>query len=155
MRGGDLSSRARLISGVTAVSAVADMQGQLASVARIAAGAGDWETRAIGTASSQAAANSYGYREFAESISGSPSQTVLDQLAASRLAEKSAPHTAISLEVIDAAPARFSDYGVGDIVGVELFTESPEWAITGKARILARDYSPETGRCKLEAVPWP
>lgn len=79
---------------------------------------------------------------------GVTAQSTLDQTARIKLAESKDPHVMLELEALDTAPARFVEYGVGDTVRVLL----PSFGFGGydaQVRILAREYDPARGTCKL------
>ena len=64
------------------------------------------------------------------------------------LATNSEPRRLFSLEVVDEVPALFSDYDLGDTVRCML----PSFGFggyDGTVRILAREFNPASGTCKL------
>jgi len=90
----------------------------------------------------------YGLRETGKVYSGVSVQSTLEMHARNVLDTNSDPRRIFSLEVTNHEPALFSAYDLGDTVSCVL----PSFGFggfDGTVRILAREYDPQTGACKL------
>ena len=115
------------------------------------AGAGDgWGTdnRIYSRAEDGASQGNYGYRMGQAIYNDVSVQTTLDEHAATLLGISKNPYNMLDLEALNIAPARFSDYDVGDTVRVQLYS----YGFGGydhNVRIEAREFNPATGTCRL------
>lgn len=154
-RGVDRSDTVWLIEDQNLREPVLDEQGQIASRV-ILVGAGlTWDIHRLDSIAVNAtSAGLYGYREYAEVQSGVKHQVTLDANAEELLAELAYPRERLTLVALDAEPAGFADYDVGDIVTVQAFLKSPtEWVYESEVRILAREWRPDE-TCRLEVETW-
>jgi hypothetical protein len=103
----------------------------------------------VGEDSSVASRNAYGYREYAEVLTGIFDQATLDASATSLLDEYNDPRPRYTLVALDRAPAGFELYDVGDDVRVQAFLRSALWAVDESVRLVGREWAPDN-RCRLE-----
>jgi hypothetical protein len=150
--GDDLSPSVLLVEDRNLESLTLDDQGPIAN-AVIAAGSGaggtTWEDRVLGTAQDTTSISDYGRREWVEILTGIADQTTLTTSAAAILAELNDPRPHVSAVALNADPADFSRYRVGDTVQVNGFLKHSLWAVDQPLRILGREWRPDN-RCSLE-----
>jgi len=131
-------------------------QGPIASVTKaVGGGAGgtSWDDRLVGTAISTDAEATYGYREYAEVITGVFDQDTLDATAEATLTTLDHSRKHFKATVVDADPSPYSTYDVGDIVKMNAFLERGEWAYEGSVRVMGRSWD-ASNACRLEVVEW-
>ncbi len=90
----------------------------------------------------------YGLRETGKVYSGVSMPATLEMHARSVLDTNSSPRRIFSFEVTNDVPGRFADYELGDVVSCVL----PSFGFggfDGTVRVLAREYVPATGVCRL------
>lgn len=154
-RGRDLRGQVKLIEGNNVQSANRTRQGNIANRILLAGGGPDWsEDRYVADESDAASVSEFDYREWGEVDVGITHSPTLDANAAEKLAQMAWPVNSISLNMLNADPSPFADYDVGDIVSAELFLKSSEWVYEGNVRIIAREFTPGTGQCRLEIQEW-
>jgi len=151
--GGDISDETLLVEDRNIEPPAMDEQGPVASrvlCAGGAAGEDGWDDRLVGEDTSTTSRNEYGYREYAEVLTGIFDQTTLDASATSVLDEVGAPRERFTITALNREPATFGDYSVGDTVTVQAFLEhSPLWAVDRALRIVGREWTP-ADTCRLE-----
>jgi hypothetical protein len=150
--GEDLSETVLLAENLNIEPPQLDEQGPIASVVKCAgggAGGTTWGDRLVGEDSSVASRNAYGYREYAEVLTGIFDQATLDASATSLLDEYNDPRPRYTLVALDRAPAGFELYDVGDDVRVQAFLRSALWAVDESVRLVGREWAPDN-RCRLE-----
>lgn len=112
-------------------------------------GADGWgEGRITAAASDQASINRWRRRQYGEVFGDVSIQSTLEGHVARLLAEMKEPHNLWSMEADDRLPARFRDYGLGDVVRLQ----APSYGVGGtntRVRLLGRDYRPGKGVCGL------
>lgn len=114
----------------------------------LTAGAGNtWGDagRVYGYARDAGSAPRYGLRQDSRVYSGVRDQATLDALTGAELAGSAEPYMAVSGEAINLPPARFGDYDIGDVVGVEVY--SAAWS--GRRRVVGREFQASNGVCRL------
>ena len=148
--GDDKSANVTLIEGrnVTADAGIEE-QGWLVNQHYAIAEGSTWGSeRLVVAARDPASIAKYGRRETGKVYPGVSVPSTLEMHARSVLDTNSEPRRIFSLAVTDHAPARFADYDLGDVVGCVL----PSFGFggfDGTVRILAREFDPEAGTCKL------
>lgn len=148
-RGSDLTSRVLLVEDINVAEPVLDEQGPLSNrVYCIGEGTTWGDERLIGSALDSDSVTLYGTREYAETQTAIRQET-LDANAAALVAAMAYPREMLTLTAYNRAPAAFSAYDVGDIVRVQAFLQSPDWAYDHEVRVIAREWSPD-GTCRLE-----
>jgi hypothetical protein len=150
--GSDISDEILLVEDRNIEPPALDEQGPIASRVLCAGGAaGDdgWDDRLVGEDTSTTSRNEYGYREYAEVITGVFDQTTLDASATSVLDELDAPRERFSIAALNREPATFGDYDVGDTVTLQAFLQHPLWAVDRALRIVGREWTP-ADICRLE-----
>ena len=150
--GVDLSASVLLVEDRNLSQLTMDEQGPIANQVRAAgggAGGTTWNDRLIGTAQDATSRSAYGYRERTEIMTAIFDQVTLDASAAAILAEKKDARERLSCAVLDADPAGFDKYGLGDTVQVQGFLKSAQWAIDQPMRIYGREWRPDN-ICTLE-----
>jgi hypothetical protein len=142
-----------LIEGHNAASVRVEEQGPIVNEWFLAgAGTGWGETnRLYATARDDASIQAYGLRQGSEVISDISVQTTLDARASRNLDESARPYNAISLDALNLAPAAYMAYGVGDVVGVELYSFLPG-GLVSTVKIEGREWRPRDGVCGLVVV---
>jgi hypothetical protein len=90
----------------------------------------------------------FGRREDSQVYSDTAAETTLEETAGNKLVETAWPRNVLTLEAMDLPPARFADYDVGDSVRVMLHSYG-FGGYDGLVRVLAREYDPARGVCKL------
>lgn len=151
-RGSDLSEFVLLVEDRNLANLAMDEQGPIVNLVRAAgggAGGTTWADRLIGTAQDVASRGDYGYREKTEVITAVFDQTTLNGSAAAILAAVKEPRARLSASALDTAPAGFARYNLGDVVQVQGFLKTPQWAIDRPMRILGREWRPDN-ICTLE-----
>jgi hypothetical protein len=106
----------------------------------------DWgdDDRVYAEAIDEESIRLYGRREDFEVRSGAIYQSTLDETIAKRLDETAYPTRVLGVAATDDAPARFSDYGVGDSILCVL--PSYDWnGLRGLYRVLDREFLPDEG----------
>lgn len=113
-------------------------------------GAGNaWgEDRAYGYAEDAYSISLYGLRQANEARTDLDIDAQLDAVADSLVAKHKQPHHILTLGVANLAPGTFASYDVGDSVRVILETFG-FGGYDNMVRILAREYNPMAGRCRL------
>lgn len=115
------------------------------------AGEGDgWadDARVYATAVHSESAGRHGMREESEVLSGVTEQSVLDAIAAKRLAETAWPTRVLGLTVLNGPPGRFREYGIGDAVTCRL----PSYGfngVNGLFEVRAQEFFPESNTADL------
>lgn len=115
------------------------------------AGEGDGWTdtaRAYATATNEESMGRHGMREGSEVRSGETSQSALEATAASRVAATAWPVRVLGLTVMDDAPGRFRDYGVGDAVTARLHSYDFN-GVNGLFEVRGREFFPAEGTADL------
>jgi len=135
-------------------------QGAVINVQYTAGSGSSWgDDRTVVVAKDSNSAARHGLREKQATYSGIADVATLQMLAERALSQNSEPRRIFSLPVLDAEPGRFSAYGLGDVVRAVLSTYG-FGGYDGKLRVLAREFDPSSGGCKLvveeqnEIVPW-
>lgn len=106
------------------------------------------DERLVGTAQDADSVAEYGLRESSEANTDTTTQTTLDDVANNLLNTYAWPHNVLTLAAMDLAPAAFAEYDIGDAVRVLLHS----FGFGGYdklVRIIAREYDPGRGVCKL------
>lgn len=150
--GSDISDEILLVEDRNLEPPTLDEQGPIASrvlCAGGAAGENGWDDRLVGEDTSTTSRNEYGYREYAEVLTGVFDQTTLDASATSLLDELDAPRERFSIAALNREPAVFGDYNVGDTVTLQAFLQHPLWTVDRALRILGRGWTP-ADTCRLE-----
>jgi hypothetical protein len=142
-----------LLEGHNAAGVKVEEQGPIVNEWFLAgAGTGWGETNRIyAAARDDASILAYGLRQASETVSDISVQATLDARAARNLEESAAAYTAISLDAINLPPAAYSTYGIGDVVGVELYSFLPG-GFLGMVKIEGREWRPRDGVCGLVVV---
>jgi hypothetical protein len=114
-----------------------------------AAGAGtNWTDKKHETAYSRASDQKYGLRQDSRVMPGVTLPVTLTRAAHTEVKTNAEPHTRIELTVSNSSPAKFANYDLGDVIGCVL----PSYGWNGfdaPVRVLAREYHPTGGDCKL------
>lgn len=146
-RGRDLEGVA-LVDGRNITEPVMEEQGPIMNQWYVVGSGSSWYTRYVAQARDEVGVNLYRLREQSEIQSQIGNPTMLHAIAEQRLAGASQPGVSVTLAAIDAPPARFADYDVGDSLLVDV-----PWAgftgLTGRVRVLGREYQPGSGVCNL------
>jgi hypothetical protein len=106
------------------------------------------DERPVGAAQDDDSITEFGLREASEAHTETSDQETLDEIAANLGIEYAQPHNVFTLEAMDLPPARFADYDVGDSVRVMLHSYG-FGGYDGLVRVLAREYDPARGVCRL------
>lgn len=106
------------------------------------------DERPVGTAQDDDSIAEFGLREGGEAHTETGDREVLDEIANNLVGEYAQPHNIFTLEALNLPPARFADYDVGDSVRVMLHSFG-FGGYDGMVRVLAREYDPARGVCKL------
>ncbi len=106
------------------------------------------EERPLGQAQDADSIAAYGLRQDSEMHADTSAQATLDETAANLLAESARPRNVLTLAATDLAPARFAAYDLGDALRVLLHSYG-FGGYDGLVRVLAREYDPGRGVCKL------
>lgn len=149
-RGTDHGRRVALLEGVNLADVVLQEQGPVVNewlVAGAGSGWGDGE-RLYGTGRDEASVEAVGLRQRGLIRVDLDTQATLDQATAVALAEFKEPHSTLDLTALDLAPARYSQYDIGDSVWVELY-ETRFGDFESSVRVVAREYFPQIGACSL------
>lgn len=109
------------------------------------------DARYVGEAVDADSVEMYGLRQDALTNSALTTQAMVDYEAGVNLAATSQPHEVIGLDAIDRSPARFQDYGVGDTVWCEVYSQG-YGGFSGPRRLTAREFLPADGVCRLVMV---
>ena len=115
------------------------------------AGDGDgWvdDARAYATALDQHSIDRHGFREDAETLSGTIYQTDVDAAAARRVGDTAWPTRVLGLTATNHPPGAFAAYGVGDAVACRL----PSYGfggLSGMFEVLGREFFPTDGTADL------
>lgn len=109
--------------------------------------------RLTGHAHDNASWGSYDLRQDSLVLSDVGDRGELQARARSALAQSKQPHNMLDLTVSDIEPGRFEEYGLGDIVSVELTTLG-FGGYKASVRVRSREYDPSTGLCKLVVQEW-
>lgn len=149
-RGNDLRW-AWLIAGHNAASTEANEQGPIQNDIIGVGGGTDTASRVYAMARSAGSVARYGLREGVVNAPEIYDANELESLAGDVLAQTEEAYNSISLNAINLPPARFSDYHIGDRVGVEL-TEGAMLGWRGMKRVIGRDFSLASGYCKVVLV---
>jgi hypothetical protein len=146
--GDDKRDRVALIEGHNVTDPTLSEQGDLVNRVAVAGSGTIWSEREVVVGMEEASRRRYGLREVALTPADVTQTSTLSRYAEQELAENAYPHVIASMGVVDLAPARFGDYGVGDIVRVQL----PNFGFEGydaAMRITARGYDPGSGVCEV------
>ncbi len=149
--GTDKSATHALVEGANIAGLTYEEQGPLINSA-VCAGAGTTWTneRAVIRAEDAESIQRYGLRERLDVYPDVTYQATLEMHARVRLAQAQ-PLQRFGLSVLDAPPARFRDYDIGDIL---LLEASVAWGYRGKIRIIGREFRPSSGDCILAVDAW-
>lgn len=90
----------------------------------------------------------YGLREASEVLGDVSQLATLEAAVGERIARTARPQVMVALDALDAAPARFADYDIGDVLTLRLDSYGFE-GYEAPVRILAREYRPRQGVCGL------
>lgn len=124
-------------------------QGAVINVQYVAGSGSSWgDDRTVVVAKDSNSVALHGLREKQTTWSGISDVATLQMLATRALSQNSEPRKIFSLPVLDSEPGRFSAYGLGDVVRAVLPTYG-FGGYDGKLRVLAREYDPSSGDCKL------
>lgn len=149
--GEDKSGRWALKEGKNVTDARVTEQGPLVNeFTAVGAGTTWGPDRAVSIAREETSSQMYGLRQDGRVFAGVTQQTTLDRHAITEVEKNSYPHMRVGLEVANVPPAEFRRYEVGDVLRCIL----PSYDFDGfdeNVRILAREYEPGSGRCKLVA----
>jgi len=148
--GEDKSATLALIEGRnTAAGLSMTEQGAVVNVHYAASEGSTWGSeRLVVAARDTESVAKYGIRETGKVYSGVSVQSTLEMHARDVLNTNSQPRRIFSFEVTNHTPALFADYDLGDVVSCVL----PSFGFggfDGTVRILAREFNPATGVCKL------
>lgn len=111
-------------------------------------GTGWGAERLTSTAVDQDSIDTYGLREASRVYGDVKEQGTLDQNAANLLEQTKDPYNIFTLSAVDAEPAKFSAYDIGDTVRLI----APDYGFDGTdtmVRILSREFKPGDGVCDL------
>lgn len=152
--GRDLSNRVCLIEGVNIDTVMRTIQGPIVNAVTGAGNVGEWDPasatpRTVVTVRDDISIRRHGYRQGVEMLELAD----VDQITAysnAVLEDRREPYEAISPTALNMAPALFSQYRVGDTVGVE-FTRAPDITHTRPVarRIIGQEFHPAAGTCRL------
>lgn len=106
------------------------------------------DERPMAFAEDEASMGRYGLREGSEVLGDVAELPTLEGAAAERLRRTAWPQTMLELEALDAAPGRFADYDVGDVLDVLLHSYGFE-GYAARVRVTAREWRPAAGVCGL------
>lgn len=159
--GQDKSASVALIEGRNITAGLRlEEQGPIINAHYAVAEGSTWDSdRLVVAARDTDSVAKYGLRETGAVYSGVSVQGTLEQHAQEVLDTSSEPRRLFSLEATNTEPALYSAYGLGDTVRCML----PSFGFggyDGTVRILAREYRPDSGVCKLvveephEATAW-
>lgn len=114
-------------------------------------GQGWGESRPTAEAFDQDSINQYGLLEPTSPpiYTGIVEVSTLQTIANNLLAQTRQPRTLLDITAVNAPPARFVDYGLGDTIPVELPNYGLEDGFIGRAKIEAAAFYPSTGRLNL------
>lgn len=115
------------------------------------AGEGDgWEddSRVYATALNSESVTRHGMREGSEVLSGVTEQSAIDAIADKRLSETAWPTRVLGLTVLNGAPGRYRDYGIGDAVTCRLHSFGFD-GVEGLFEVRAREFFPDSGTTDL------
>lgn len=153
-RGIDRTSDVHLIEGLNCEVSLNE-QGDIAGRVILAGAGQTWGAdRYVAISEDDTSLETYGFREYAEVQSSVTVQATLDENAEALLAEKKQASKRFRVTAYDREPGLFADYDVGDIVRLDAFLKSTEWAFSGDVRVLARQYQPNSNQCRLEVEEW-
>jgi hypothetical protein len=153
-RGTDKTNQVTLAEGHNVTHVKLDHLGPIANVIYTIGEGSTWGAeRLVGFAIDYASISTYGFREYAEVQSGVKHQTTLDANAAALLAEMAYPRKRFTVQVTNKDPSTFDEYDVGDRVTLRAFVARGEWAYSGTARIIAREWLGGDD-CRLEVEEW-
>lgn len=111
-------------------------------------GTGWGDARLTANASNINSMNLYGLREDSRVYSDVSTQGTLDENAENLLSESGNPFNIYTLETADIEPTKFAAYDIGDMVSL-LAHDYGFGGTKTTIRILAREFSPQTGKCSL------
>lgn len=153
-RGVDKSDGVLLVEDLNVGVVTLDEQGTVANRIILAGAGQTWGDERMDSMTSDATSRAtYGYREWSQVQSGVVEQATLDRNAATLLADMKNPRLKFSLTALDAQPALFADYDVGDIVQLQAFLRNSDWAYDDKVRVIARQWD-DSNVCRLEVEAW-
>lgn len=149
-RGVDHGRQLALVDGVNTTPAGLNEQGRIVNELHLAGAGTGWgaESRIYSLATDGGSAAQFGLRQWGSVEVDIKQQETLDSNAAVALAEGAWPREVVSMEALDRAPARFGDYDVGDSLAIEI-AEAGWNGYVGQARVVAREFLPESNRCSL------
>lgn len=154
-RGNDYSSgsapgrRLGFVEGVN-VAGRMDEQGPIINDIYLAGAGSGWgeSNRIYSAARDENSRALYDLRQAGETVVDISVQETLDGAAVLRLASSAAPREIYSLTAYDYAPGRFSQYGIGDTVWLEMFSVGVGGRERG-VRVVAQEYLPASNTCSL------
>jgi len=146
--GDDKRSRVALIEGKNITGATLTEQGDIVNRAAVVGAGSTWGEREVVWAVEDESRRRYGLREAMVAPADVTQAVTLNRYADNAIRDNAYPHTLADLDVADVSPARFADYGVGDIVRVILSSYHFD-GYDAAMRIVARGYNPRTGECNL------
>ena len=112
-------------------------------------GSDGWgDGRLIATASDAESISVYGRRQGGAVFPDIKIQATLDLKARSLRDEYAYPHNIFSLTAVDAKPARFKDYQVGDSLLLQLYS-CGFGGVDTRVRVVGREYFPQQGTANL------
>lgn len=147
--GRDASNAVAIAQGSNLVGdTVVEEQGNIVNeVAAIGAGTTWGSDRAIVVGRDEASIARYGLFQDAIQPPGVVEPATLEKHARQWIQENSRPRLRFQVEVADASPGGFRDYGVGDTVMLEI--PGARWGYRNRVRVLAREYQAVDGVCAL------
>lgn len=112
----------------------------------------DWGDtgRLYGRARDEASIGRFGLRQDTKVFTAAKDPAMLDALTGAEVAHTGQPYVAVSVDALNLAPALFSDYDIGDGVGVELY--SMMGGYRGLRRVVGRDWRPASGVCSVVLI---
>jgi len=146
--GADKRDSVLLAEGNNIVKATLVEQGNIVNRVAVVGTGSTWGERDVVYGEEHNSIRKYGLRERMLQPSGVSQIATLRRHADVGLRENAFPHTIVGLEVSDNLPSKFEDYGIGDIISINLVNYGFE-GFSAPMRILARGYDPGTGSCEL------
>ena len=138
-----------LIESANAQVARFSEQGYLVNWWDLAGEGSDWgDNRIFSHTEDATSIGVYGLRQGSQIYSDVSVQATLDAHATNALAQSKDPHNMLELVTLDAVPARFRDYDVGDTVPLSMHSMG-FGGLETTVRIWGRTYSPNLNLCGL------
>ncbi len=138
-----------LVDGRNVTKASLNEQGTIINLWHVAGSGNTWgASRPVADRSNLSSMGQYRRREGSSINSSVSSTAVLGALGDQLLAGSAEPVRALTLEVLNSFPARFSEYDVGD--SLEAYV--PRFGFdgfTGRVQVFGREYMPQAGVCNL------